>query len=194
MTRRIVPVVEGHSEFHSIPAFLRRILQDRAIYDIEPDRAIREHRQRLVQPDVFLKRVRMAEQRENCTGVLVIFDSDDDAACVLGPGLAKTAQDGGVARPCRVVLAVREIESWLIAGVESLRGYRGIPDDLSPPDNVETIRGAKEWLNSRMRTGYKTTIDQLPLLLRFDYENARRRAASLDKFLRDLDSLISTSQ
>ena len=64
MTRRIVPIVEGHSEAKSIPEFVRRILRDREIYDIEPDRAIREHRQRLAKPGVFLNRVRMAELRE----------------------------------------------------------------------------------------------------------------------------------
>jgi hypothetical protein len=193
MTRRIVPIVEGHSEADSIPAFLRRILHDQEVYDIEPDSAIREHRQRLVKTDVFLNRLRMAQLRDNCAAILVVFDADDDAACILGPQLLKTAQDHGIGTPCRVVLAVREIEAWLIAGVESLRGCRGVPENLSPPDNVEAIRGAKEWLGSRMRTGYKGTIDQLPLLLRFDYQDARRRAPSLDKFLRDLDSLTSTS-
>ena len=89
---------------------------------------------------------------------------------------------------------LREIEAWLIAGVKSLRGYRGIPDDVNPPDNVEAIRGAKEWLGKHKKTGYKSTIDQLPLLLRFDYEEARQRAPSLDKFLRDLDSLLTMSR
>lgn len=190
--RRIVPIVEGYSEADSIPAFVRRILHDREIYDIEPDSAIREHRQRLVKTDVFLNRVRMAQLRDGCAAILVVFDADDDPACVLGPQLAQTAQDHGIGTPCRVVLAVREIEAWLIAGAESLRGYRGIPDDLSPPDNVEDIRGAKEWLGKRKKTGYKSTIDQLPLLLKFDYQHARRRAPSLDKFLRDLDVLLST--
>jgi len=134
----------------------------------------------------------MAELRAGCAAVLVLLDADDDAACVLGPQLLETARRQGIATPCRVILAVREIEAWLIAGVESLRGYRGIPNDLSLPDNPESIRGAKEWLNFRMKTGYKSTIDQLHLLLRFDYQDARCRAPSLDKFLRDLDSLVQT--
>jgi hypothetical protein len=194
MTRRIVPIVEGHSEAASIPAFLRRILHKEEVYDIEPDSAIREHRQRLVKPDVFLNRVRMAQLRQGCSAVVVIFDADDDAACQLGPQLLQTVQDNAIDTPCRVILAVREIEAWLIAGAESLRDYRGIPGDLSPPENVEGIRGAKEWLGRRMQTGYKPTIDQLPLLLRFDYEQARQRAPSLDKFLRDLESLVTAAR
>jgi hypothetical protein len=133
----------------------------------------------------------MAQLKEDCAAILVVFDADDDAACILGPQLLRTAQEHGIETPCRVIVAVREIEAWLIAGAESLRGYRGIPDDLSAPDNVETIRGAKEWLGQRKKTGYKSTIDQLPLLLKLDYQDARRRAPSLDKFLRDLDFLIS---
>lgn len=190
MNPRIVSIVEGHSEQISIPQFLRRILNDEGIYDIEPDVAIREHRNRLAKADVFVNRVRMAEYRENCKAILAVFDADDDAACKLGPELRNAVERGGVTLPYCVVLAVREIETWLLAGIESLRGYRGIPDNLSPPDNVESIRGAKEWLNAHKASGYKPTIDQCPLLLKFDYRAARNRAPSLDKFLRDLTCLV----
>jgi hypothetical protein len=57
MTRRIVPIVEGHTEADSISAFVRRILHDREIYDIEPVRGIREHRNRLVKSNMFLNKV-----------------------------------------------------------------------------------------------------------------------------------------
>jgi hypothetical protein len=132
----------------------------------------------------------MARHRDDCAAVLVIFDSDDDAACELGPSLARIAENIGLNVPTCVVLAVREIESWLIAGAISLRGYRGVPEDLSPPENVETIRGAKEWLDQRLPRGYKPTIDLQPLILRFDYEAARVVSPSLDKFLRDVQSLL----
>jgi hypothetical protein len=188
--RRIVPIVEGRSEVDSTPAFLRRVLHDRQIFDMEPDRAIREHRQRLARTDVFANRVRMAQYRENCAAIIAVFDADDEAACELGPLLRSAAEATGIVSPCRVVIAVREIEAWLIAGIESLHGYRGVPNVLRSPDDVESIRGAKEWLDSRMVSGYKPTIDQLPLLLKFDYIGARRLAPSLDKFLRDLDSLL----
>ena len=191
MARRIVTIVEGHSEAVSVPAFVRRVLHDRGIFDVQADRPIREHRHRLAKPDVFVNRVRMAELRDQCAAVLAVFDADDDPACVLGPTLLGEIRRQGIATPCCVVLAVREIESWLIAGVESLRGHRGIRDDLESPENVETIRGAKEWLDRHMAQGYKSTIDQCPLLLAFDYQAARTRAASLDKFLRDIDGLLA---
>lgn len=191
MTRLIVPIVEGHSEAYSIRAFLRKILQDRGVFDLEPGYPIREHRQRLAKADILVNRVRMALKREHCVAVLVIFDADDDAACELGPRLRHAIEAGGIKTPSRVVLAVRELESWLIAGIESLRDHQGIRSDANVPEAVEEIRGAKEWLDQRMAKGYKATIDQLPLLLRLDYEKARRRAPSLDKFLRDIDVLIA---
>lgn len=188
--RRIVPIVEGKSEDDSIPAFVRRVLNDLEVFDVEPDCSIREHRNRLVKHDVFLNRVRMAQLRDNCAAVLVIFDADDDAACRLGPELQQRAEASGLAVPCRVVMAVREIEAWLIAGIESIRGYRGVRADVSPPADPEAIRGAKELLDKRMERGYKETIDQVKLLHRFDYQAARRHAPSLDEFLREIDRLI----
>ena len=190
MTHLIVPIVEGHSEVLSIPAFLRRVLKDSHIFDFEVDRAIREHRNRLVKPDVLINRIRMAEHRPGCSAVLVVFDADDDAACELGPRLLGSLERAGITTPRCVVLAVREIEAWLLAGVESLRGCRGIPEDLSPPENPESIRGAKEWLDRSMKAGYKPTIDQLPLLKQLDYSMARSRAPSLDKLLRDIARMV----
>lgn len=191
MNRRIVTIVEGHAEAESIPAFLRRVLHDMNMFDVSPDRAIREHRHRLVKSEVFVSRVRMAQHREHCSAVLVVFDADDDAACILGPALRAEVDRQGITTPCRVVLAVQELEAWLIAGVESLRGYRGVPENLSPPDDVEQMRSPKGWLDRNMTGGYKSTIDQLPLLLKVDYRMARQRAPSLDKFLRDVESIVS---
>ena len=124
---------------------------------------------------------------------MAVFDSDDDAACVLGPSLLRETISSGVTVPLSIVLAVREVEAWLIAGVKSLRGYRGMVEDADTPEFPESIRGAKEWLSARMRNGYKPTIDQLPYLLRFDYQEARHLAPSLDKFLRDLDRIVNST-
>lgn len=193
--RRIVPIVEGHSEQGSIPALIRRILQDRGEFAVEPDgNPVREHLQRLARPDVFVRRVRQAQSRDGCAAVLAVMDADDDAACLAGPQLIKAVTDAGVTIPCKVVLAVREIEAWLLAGIESLRGYKGVRSNAACPTNVEDIRGAKERRGDLMEHGYKPTIHQLPLLLRFDYQSARGRAHSLDKYLRDLESLVQAAK
>ncbi len=182
--RRIVPIVEGHSEAAAIPAFIRRILHDAGAFDVEPDaKPIREKRQRLANPDVFARRVRMARMKPGCIAVLALMDADDDAACQLGPELVRAGRS--TARvPVAVNLAVREIEAWLLAGIESLRGFRGVLADAERPHDVESIRGAKERLEQLKPNGYKPTIDVLPMLLRLDYQSARTRSRSLDRFVR----------
>lgn len=182
--RRIVPIVEGHSEATAIPAFMRRILHDAGVFDVEPDaRPIREKRQRLANPEVFARRVQMAQIKPDCTAVIALMDADDDAACQLGPLLARAARADERIR-LGVTLAVREIEAWLLAGIESLRGFRGVLDTAARPPDVEAIRGAKEHLEKLKSNGYKPTIDLLPMLLRFDYESARTHSRSLDRFVR----------
>jgi len=91
-----------------------------------------------------------------------------------------------------VVFAKREFEAWFLAAAESLRGQRGLPDDLAGPPDPEAIRGAKEWLQSRMPHGqsYSESSDQPALTATFDM-NAARRADSFDKCFRELVRLLS---
>lgn len=54
------------------------------------------------------------------------------------------------------------------------------------------IRGAKEWLTARMAEGrhYVETLDQPALTACFDLQQARR-AASFDKFFRDISAVLT---
>ena len=68
----------------------------------------------------------------------------------------------------------------------------GAPQDLEPPAQPEAIRGAKEWLNQRMRTGaYSANLDQASLTAVFDLEPARR-VPSFDKCYREVIRLLET--
>ena len=89
------------------------------------------------------------------------------------------------------MLAKHEFEAWFLAAAESLRGQRGLVDDIHAPNDPEAIRGAKEWLSQRMedhRT-YRETQDQPALAARFDIEQARQ-ADSFDKCYRDIARLL----
>jgi hypothetical protein len=67
----------------------------------------------------------------------------------------------------------------------------GLPQTLAPPADPETIRGAKEWLDLRMKAhGCAARIDQAALAARFDIDLARRRSPSFDKFCRQIERLI----
>ncbi len=92
------------------------------------------------------------------------------------------------------MIANREFEAWLIASAESLRGIRGLRNDIVAPGQPEAIRGAKEWLSGRMsgRT-YRATRDQAALASRIDLQLARR-APSFDRFCREIERLIVTAR
>jgi hypothetical protein len=106
--------------------------------------------------------------------------------------LVRRARAARADRAIGVVLAMREYEAWFLAAAASLRGQRGLPDDLAPPAAPESLRDAKGWLNERMSLGYKPTIDQPALTAVFDLDQART-APSFDKLVRELMRLLLPS-
>ncbi|NLE37759.1 MAG: DUF4276 family protein, partial [Pirellulaceae bacterium] len=122
-------------------------------------------------------------------GVLVLIDADDDCPAELGPELLARAGRIRPDIPLGVVIAKSEFESWILAGIEGLRGKRGIPDDVRPLDDPESIRDAKGRLSRLMGT-YKETVDQPALTSHFDLHQARRRSDSFDKLCREIHRLL----
>jgi len=118
-----------------------------------------------------------------------LADCEDHAPCKLGPTLLARAKAARGDIPVGVVLAYREFETWFLAAAESLRGRRGLPADLEPPDNPEAIRGAKEWLGKHMPRKYSETLDQPALTDKFDL-GAARRIDSFDKCYREVMRLL----
>ena len=90
-----------------------------------------------------------------------------------------------------MVLAEREFEAWGLAAARSLRGWRGLPDDLEPPSDPQAVRGAKEWLTDRMPGVYSPTADQASLATVIDLTAARGAASSFDKFCRAVCALAT---
>lgn len=186
-------VVEGHGDFKAAPILFRRIGND-----IDPgvpldiQQPIRRPRSSLVHKDGELERaVELAALKARPRGgVFVLFDSDDDCPATLAPPLLARAKSAGMGLPVSVILPKREFEGWFLAAAESIRGKRGLPADLAPPQNPEEIRGAKGWLRERMRGQvYSETIDQPALAAIFDLNQAKA-TKSFDKCYRDLRSLI----
>ena len=167
-------------------------------YDIDPavlldvQQPIRKPRSSLVHTAGELERaVELAALKTRPRGgVFVLLDSDDDCPATLAPDLLARAKSAGMGLPVSVILPQREFEGWFLAAAESLRGKRGLPADLTSPQNAEEIRGAKGWLRERRSVRvYSETIDQPALTAIFDLNQARA-AKSFDKCYRELRSLI----
>jgi hypothetical protein len=194
MPARIGCVVEGHGEVESVPALIRRIAQqvDPGLEVLIPH-PVRVPKSKLLRPEELERAVELAALNAGSNGgLLVVLDSDDDCPAILGPQLLERVRTARADLPSAVVLAKREFESWFLASAQSLRGYRGFPDDLESPDQPEEIPGAKEWLSNHLRNGaYASTVDQVSLTHALDFTLARR-AASFDKCYREIAFLLET--
>ena len=194
MTVKIGCIVEGESEVKTVPLLIRRIAAN--LYPELPivvPPPIRRPRNKVVKENELERAVEFVAQQIGGQGaIFIIFDGDDDCPAELGPALLRRASQARSDLPIAVVLAKHEFEAWFLAAAESLRGQRGLKNDLHSPDNPEAIRGAKEWLSQRMEDSrtYRETQDQPALAALFDIEQARN-ADSFDKCYRDIVRLLS---
>jgi hypothetical protein len=188
-------IVEGHGEIDAVPIAIRRIAQH-----LDPGLVVKIHqpfrvpRNKLVKEGELERAVELAARRAGKDGaVFIVLDSDDECPATLGPALLARARKVRSDLPVSVVLAKREFEAWFLAAAESLRGRRGLADDLDGPPDPESIRGAKEWLSGHMPKDrrYVETLDQPALAAYFDLVRARR-ADSFDKFFREVQKALTT--
>jgi hypothetical protein len=184
-------IVEGHGEVPSAPILVRRVLQKlepALAADILPSHRV--SRGKLIKKEELERAIEfMARKVGNGGRILVLLDADDDLPCVLGPELLEWARKYRPDRDTSVVVAKPEYEAWFLAAAASLRGVRGLPEDLESPPTPENIRDAKGWLSHRMPDGYSETLDQPALSSVFDLSEARR-ADSFDKFFREVGRLF----
>lgn len=187
-------IVEGQGEVLALPVLLRRVA---ASFDpsISIDRPLiaRHSRNALIRHRELERAVQALSYRlRGNNGILILLDSDDDPACVLGPALLQRAMAARPDVPVRVVFAVREYEAWFLAAAESIAGRSGLLSDLTRPPDPEAIRGAKQYLARHMKAGqvYSPTRHQPALTAQFDLASARS-AKSFDKFCRDFSSLLA---
>ena len=186
-------IVEGHGEVEAVPILIRRLaLQiDPTLYvNIPPP--IRISKSKLVKEGELEKAVELIARKVAPAGaILVLLDSDEDCPATLGPTLLARAKLARSDLPVTVVLAKHEYEAWFLAAAPSLRGQRGLRDDLERPNDPEAIRGAKEWLSDRMpdNQSYVETLDQPAFTKSFDLDQARQ-SDSFDKCRREVERLL----
>ena len=192
MTVQISCIVEGHGEVEAVPTLITRIAAN--LYPelvIVIPQPIRISRSKIVREGELERKVELAARNIKGQGaILILIDSDDDCPAQLGPALLCRALETHGNLPIAVVLAKREFEAWFLAAAESLRGYKGLKNDLTSPHNPEEIRDAKGWLKQRRDSHkYRETLDQRKLTAHFDLDQARH-ADSFDKCYRDIARLL----
>lgn len=186
---RIVSIVEGHGDVEALPVLIRRIIVDEGVRVEKP---IRLSRGLFRDGTEFSRMIDLAARKTQGNGVvLILADADDDCPAEKGPELLAIARRIHPDTIFRVVLANREFESWFLAGADSLAGRRSLPPDLGSPENIESIRDAKGWLERRMSSGkYTETVDQPAFASLFDMAEAERRSDSFAKLMRDIRSAL----
>ena len=194
MAASLACIVEGQGEEAALPILIRRVLSESApAAFIAIEKPLRISRDRLLKPGELERAVELAirglpERR----AVLIVIDSEGALPCELAPRLLERARTARPDVASAVVIAHQEWEAWYLAAAQSIAGKRGIPAELTPPENPESVRGAKEWLGRRMplKRKYSEVRDQPALAALFDLD-AARCCPSFSKFCRELLRLHS---
>lgn len=191
----IQPIVEGQGDEAAVPLLLRRLRDEAQAWGLEVGRPQRRRRTQLVKKDSLQIAVRVAALRENCAGILVLFDADDDCPAELVPTLDDWAREAAGDLPCVVVMANREYEAWFLASMEALRGKSGVLDDATWLGDPETPRDAKGELERRMRPGasYSPAVDQAPMTHHLNLERTYRACRSFRKLVSAFGTLAAAA-
>lgn len=182
----IQPLVEGFGEVDALPVLLRRLQAAAQQYGFQIVRPLRRKRSELTTEGAVRRSIRLALGTPDCAGIIILFDSNDEPACIIGPNVQRWAQAEAGVIPCEVVAATCEYEAWFISAVESLRGARGISSLAISHPTPETVRNAKGVLQACMAPGsfYSPTVDQAALTARVDLAEVHRRCRSFRKMVK----------
>ena len=191
---KLALIVEGHGDVFALPVLVQRAAAE--IDATSPPEILRPaHRiprgKLANKPNELQKAIEFQARRVGAAGgILVVLDADEDCPAQLGPSLLAVARAQRPHTKIAVVVAKREFEAWFLAGALSLRGKRGLREDLEPPAEPEDVVDAKGWLSSRMKRRYSETLDQVALSHELDLGEAAH-APSFGKFMRDLRALLA---
>lgn len=189
----IAVIVEGSGEVEAVPVLLRRFIAQAGMYDIRVERPIKIKRNRIIKVGELEKSAELAKRSfPEADSLVFIIDADDDCPKELGPALLNRLKTSAPHLNCSVTLVKSEFEAWFLASIESLRGQRGIRDEIEAPEFPEDVRDAKGWLTQAMsgNRAYLETDDQAALAELFDFNLAYSRSRSFRKFSKDVNQIL----
>lgn len=150
-------IVEGHGEVAAVPVLVRRLQQvldpGVGLRILSPTRVPRGKlvKSGELQSEEIERQVRrLARQLAPPRAILILIDADEDCPKTLAPRIMGCAKKVWPDLSIGVVLAKCEYEAWFLAAFESLRGKRGLAEDLPLVRDPEAIQGAKEFLRKYM--------------------------------------------
>ena len=193
---KVYPIVEGYGEVEAAPVLLRRLFAEANCHHVEVGRPIRRTQAQLRSKEGVQAGVRLALLQPECAAVVILFDGEDDCPKELGAQVRAWARAVAVGKPCDVVVAYREYETWFLAAVESLRGHSGIRRDATAPATPESKRDAKGVLEEFMPAvrAYSETGDQPSMSAIFDMALAYRRNRSFRKLVKAIGEVLTQLQ
>ena len=193
---KIYPLVEGHGEVAAAPVLLRRLLAAAECHAVDVGRPIRRTQSQLRSQAGIQAGVRLALLQPDCAAVVILFDGEDDFPKELAAKVRTWAREVAAGKPCDVVVAYREYETWFLAALESLRGQYGIRPDAAapaPPESRRDAKGALEEFMPRDRA-YSETGDQPAMSAVFDMGLAHQRNRSFRKLVKVIGEVITGLQ
>lgn len=167
---KIQPLVEGHGEVEALPVLLRRLRDAAGAYGLDIHKPALHARPELTREISLRLLIRRYLTLRDCSGILVLFDGDDDCPKELALKTQSWAQDEAGDIPCLVVIAHREYEAWLFSALDA---------SLWPAE-PESIRDAKKPLGKN----YSPTSHQARLTARMDLAATYQRCRSFRRMVR----------
>lgn len=182
-------VVEGAGDQQAFPVLLRKHLNAISRDDVVLARPINtKGRGRLLKQGELERFVRLAATEPGAAGVAILCDSNSNPPDELRAELTTRCEQLGFAVPVSPCLAVREFENWIVASAETVAGVELPLEECEGRGAEATIR---QW---RAPAKYVKPLHQAGLAARIDLDRARARCPSLDRTLRDFESLLPDLQ
>lgn len=192
--RRLLPIVEGYGEDKAVPLLVRRILENKGVYQVQilPARRYGEYPSVTKKfDDLFL--VAIKEKAP----ILWVMDFDSkDYSCPVAEAnsLLTRAAKLRPGWPLEIAFVAKEYETlFLIDEAATRKVFPDIPVKTPFPSNPEQIRGTKEWLSkARPARGsaYKPTVDQEKITAHLNLDLLRARSSDFAHLERAVLRLI----
>lgn len=184
--KHIALVVEGHGDLVAVPEMLRRYLALRGHSGVQVGRPLNaKNRAKLLKAGELERFSELALRQPGAAALLVVFDADKDLACEIGPA-ALSRLVPQIRVPVKVCVAIREFENWIMASAET------VFDGLEPPVDPEGTGAAHAIKQALKPRAYVKPRDQPALTKRIDFDLARSRSPSLDRFLGIVDEVATS--